>query len=297
MAKPAIRTGFLGRPLANIGPGLLLAAACLWPVAAYAQGREAGKEAIDTEHIFGFTEGSDIGEKGEQEAESTTVGYFGSAGRYTAIGNESAYRNVLLDGFRLSFMALPDYHSIHGMPHLADRNSVALSGAASELRWQLSDRSKLPIGFSIALVPELRWIDGLSGAWVESYALPVVVAADTALIPDKLYAAFNFAYAPEIARAQGKWEHSTEIEVSGAMSYAITPGVFVGGELRYIASEVQDSTLSRGLFAGPSLFVQLSKTASVKVAWSGEIAEETPRGPGLANFGRNQAILLFVRKF
>jgi hypothetical protein len=33
---------------------------------------------IDSEHIFGFAEGSDIGEKGELEIESTTIGSFGA---------------------------------------------------------------------------------------------------------------------------------------------------------------------------------------------------------------------------
>ena len=44
-------------------------AACATCGAAYA-GKEAAKAAdIDTEHLFGFTEGSDIGEAGEKELE------------------------------------------------------------------------------------------------------------------------------------------------------------------------------------------------------------------------------------
>jgi hypothetical protein len=35
---------------------------------------------FDTEHIFGFAEGSDIGAKGEVEIESTTIGSFGALG-------------------------------------------------------------------------------------------------------------------------------------------------------------------------------------------------------------------------
>ena len=54
---------------------------------------------------------------------------------------------------------------------------------------------------------------------------------------------------------------------------------------------------SRGLFAGPSLYLKLSATAAIKVAWSAEITEETARGPGLSNFERNQAIVLFVKSF
>jgi hypothetical protein len=293
MVKREKRTRCVGVPPASAGSTLLLAALLSWPAGAH----EAGKEKIDTEHIFGFTEGTDIGEKGEQEFENTTVGRFGKTGGYTVIGNESAYRNVLFDGFRLSFEALTDYHGIHGMPGLEDRNNVNFSGVASELRWQLSDRSKIPIGFAVSLVPEFRWIEDLSGTSVRSYSLPMVAAFDTALVPDKLFAAVNFAYEPAITRAEGKWERCTELEASGAASYAVTRDIFIGAELRYIAWDDQNSTLSRGLFAGPSFYVNLSKTSALKVAWNREIAEETPRAPGLANFERDQVIVLFMKSF
>ncbi len=296
MAKRAAPAAFLGLRPVKTGLGMLLAAAWLWPVATHAEEHVGGKEKVETEHIFGFTEGTDIGEKGEQEFESTTVGRFGRAGRYTGIANESAYRNVLTDGFRLSFAAFGDYHGIREMPGLADRTGASLSGAASELRWQFSDRTKLPIGFSVSLMPEFRWIDDIAGTRTENYALPVVVALDAAPVPDKFFTAFNFIYDPGIARDGGGWERSLQIEASGAVSYAITPEVFVGAELRYIAWDEQ-ATLSRGLFAGPSLYVKLSKTSAIKVAWSTEIAEDTAHGPALASFERNQAIVLFVKSF
>ncbi len=298
MAKRETLTGSLGRLPAKRGLAALLAAFFLWPAAAHAEDADgAGKERVDTEHIFGFTEGTDIGEKGEQEFESTTVGRFGKTAGYAAIGNESAYRNTLIEGFRLSFAALPDHFSIHGMPGLADRNSLNFSGVSSEFRWQFSDRSKYPIGFALSLAPVLRWTGDISGASVQSYALPVVAAFDAAVIPDKLFTALNFTCDPGTTRTEGKWEGGTQFEASGAASYAVTPDVFIGAELRYIGWDEQNSTLSRGLFAGPSLYVKLSKTTALKVAWSAEIAEETPRGPGLSNFERNQAIVLFVKSF
>jgi hypothetical protein len=293
MAKRNKRTRCIGLPSASAGSILLLAALLAWPAGAH----EAGSEKIDTEHIFGFTEGADIGEKGEQEFESTTVGRFGKTGGYTAIGNESSYRNVLFDGFRFSFGALPDYHAIHGMSGLEDRNNVNFSGVASELRWQLSDRSKIPIGIAVLLAPEFRWVDDLSGTSVQSYSLPMAAAFDTALVPDKLFAAINLVYDPAITRAEGKWERGTELEASGAASYAVTRDIFIGAELRYIAWDDQNSTLSRGLFAGPSFYVNLSKTSALKVAWSREIAEETPRAPGISNFERDQVIVLFMKSF
>jgi len=43
---------------------------------------EKQQHSIETEHIFGFTEGADAGRKGEVEVESTFTGRFGHIGRY-----------------------------------------------------------------------------------------------------------------------------------------------------------------------------------------------------------------------
>jgi hypothetical protein len=57
---------------------LIILAALL---ATAAQAHEAAHPAdLDIEHIFGFTEGSDIGAKGEKELESTFTGRFGKPG-------------------------------------------------------------------------------------------------------------------------------------------------------------------------------------------------------------------------
>src|SRR5262249_11090430 len=46
-----------------------------------AAGNRADKNGdVDTEHMFGFTEGSDIGAKGERELETDSTGRFGRLG-------------------------------------------------------------------------------------------------------------------------------------------------------------------------------------------------------------------------
>ncbi len=297
MAKREMRTrSFCGPPL--VARLLLLFPACLWLAGAHAEDSDGtGKEKVETEHIFGFTEGTDIGEKGEQEFESTAVGRFGTPGAYTAIGNESAYRNVIFDGFRLSFSALPEYYGVHDLSGLANRDRLDLGGLSSELRWQLSDRTSFPIGLSVSLMPEWRRLDDPTGASGEGFEMPAVIAIDAALIPDKLFTASNLIYDPSILRTGGTWERDTALEASTAASYALTPELFVGAEIRYVSWDNQGLLSSRGLFAGPSLYFKLSKTVALKVAWSAEIANETAYGPGLANFERNQAIVLFVKSF
>jgi hypothetical protein len=61
----------------------------------------AGKfEEVDTEHMFGFTEGSEIGEKGESELLSETTGHFGKfGGSYSQIASTIEAKRTLTDAF------------------------------------------------------------------------------------------------------------------------------------------------------------------------------------------------------
>src|SRR6516225_3790959 len=65
-----------------------------------AAGRNAGEPEIDTEHLFGFLTGTDVGEVGEKEIESETTGHFGR-------GTDSY--NALLHRLALELMPLPNF--------------------------------------------------------------------------------------------------------------------------------------------------------------------------------------------
>jgi hypothetical protein len=53
---------------------------------------------IDTEHIFGFTEGSDVGEAGEKELEVEPLGRFGKrVGSYAATSTEVSLKYTPVD--------------------------------------------------------------------------------------------------------------------------------------------------------------------------------------------------------
>jgi hypothetical protein len=67
-------------------PGLLGVGVALLSSLALAQEEQAGS-AVDSEHIFGFTEGADIGDEGERELESLTIGRLGKQGDFAVLTN------------------------------------------------------------------------------------------------------------------------------------------------------------------------------------------------------------------
>lgn len=258
----------------------------------------AGHEELDTEHIFGFTEGADIGEKGEKELEGTTDFRFGRPGSYTAIESETAYRYVFADRLRASLSGLVDYHNIAGVPGLADKNAFDFSGIASEWRWHPIERSATsPVGATLSLTPSWRRIDDQSGAPSEIYAASTEILVDAAPVRDKLFTAFNLDYEPSIARAGGGWTHNDFLEASLAMAYAVTPDVLFGAEIRHLSTGENGPFAAHGLFVGPSIYYKLSKDFAIKAAWSEQIPDETTHRLDLVNFERHQARLVLVKGF
>src|SRR3954469_24266663 len=80
---------------------------------------------IDTEHIFGFVEGGDIGERGDLELEKESALRFGKrAGSYAAASTLFDLKYVPFAHMLVSPGILLSYHGISGVPDLADRQQI-----------------------------------------------------------------------------------------------------------------------------------------------------------------------------
>ena len=93
----------------------LLFALVIIPVAGHA-------EPIETEHLFGFTIGSDVGDVGEREIEGSVTGRFAKkAGTYDASSSTMSAEFVPMPNLRTEFTAAVVSYDIAGVSGFADQ--------------------------------------------------------------------------------------------------------------------------------------------------------------------------------
>jgi hypothetical protein len=262
---------------------------------------------VETKYIFGFTDGSDIGNQGEKALEFETTGSFKKrGGKYSAIEQELEFESVVSQFFAYELSAHGMAHSINNVEGLDNLNSTAFSGLSAKLRYLLIERGPgSPIGVTISAEPEWSRIDGTDGTKTRDYASEFRLAADTELVPNRLYAALNLIYAPEIAKAFGdlNWERSSMGGVSAALSYRFTPSFTMGVEAEYDRAYdglAFQSFQGNGLFVGPTMHIQISPKMLLAAAFSTQVAGHAvgdPRALDLTDFERYRGNLKFEVEF
>ena len=270
-----------------------------------------------TDDLFGFTIGSDINEKGEVEISSDVVGSFR---HYRSGVFKSTFEYTFTDRFSMEIGATANGYSIRNVPDLENRNTAGFGGLSAELKYQIFKRCCYPFGLTLITEPEIGFLDE-QGERVRSFGLETRLALDTEIIPKTLYAAFNLIFEAERTRPRGFQLYNAEEEdrvafverkavereslfgLSGALAFQALPGVFFGGELRYMrAYEGLGLNGFEGdaFFAGLTSYTQFGKNLSLSAAWSTQItgsAKGERRGLNLNDFPRNEAKLSVIYQF
>lgn len=284
-----------------------LAYAAPWPGSApglgidkLAGGLPSAHAEIDTEHIFGFSMGSDIGKPGEIEIEFENVGAFGKrSGSYAAWANLNQVKYTVSDNFRIApGFALSGQH-INGVPGLADHSDVAFGGAALELRYKLVDRAVAPFGLTLHAQPGWSRIDDASGMHIQQYGAEFAALFDRELVKDRLFAAFNVWYGTGGTReiVTNLWRHDSEMQLQAAISYAVQPELVLGLGVRYARAYdggALDRFVGDAVFAGPTFSYTISKEVGISGTWQMQVAGSAVgdnRSLNLEQFERHQALL------
>jgi len=292
------------RPVAPHPERTIVAAAialCLtaWPSPIYAQ-------RIDTEHLFGFMIGTDVGEPGDKEIEAETVARWGKRpGSYFAAAPALEAEFVPIENLRVSGTASAAYHDISGVAGLEDRRRGAFDSLSVDLRYRLIDRAQAGFGLAVDAEPHWGRVDPTSGEPVDRYGADLALLLDKELVPDRVLAALNLTYQPEATRSRlsGAWSREAVLGPAAGLMVQVAPGILVGGEARYLRA-YQSLALERfagqALFFGPTLYARLSKRTWMIAAWSPQIAGRAANASGpldLTNFERHQAKVQFGFEF
>jgi hypothetical protein len=256
--------------------------------------------AVDTQFIFGFTMGADVGEVGEKEIEVQSFGRFGKAdGSYTALEHQIRLEVSPVENLRLEIGVPLAIHSISGVSGLDDRQQAAFNGVAFEARYRLLNREDGPFGFTIGAEPHWARVDDASGEPVNAFGGELSLAADSELVANRVYAAVNLLYAPEwtSSRLTGLTQRQSTLGVSAAATVQAWPGIFLGGDARYLRAFDGigfDALAGDALFIGPMLYARFSHDLAVSAAWNIQVTGRAVDSPGVLNlttFERQRALL------
>ncbi|MEA2943951.1 MAG: hypothetical protein QOD09_4480 [Bradyrhizobium sp.] len=272
--------------------------AALLPIGGHAEG-------IDTEHIFAFMIGTDLGGVGEREFQSqTTARLSKTAGNYRAIGQEFELEFVPFPNFRIELGGTFATHDVFGVPGFADRSQFEGQGVSLDLRYRFLDREKDPFGLTLAAESRVDRIDEMTAMRVRKYSTEFTLALDRELVPDLSVAALNLIYQPEWTLAAGQTEQESTVGAAIAVMAQIRPGVFLGGEARYFRKYEGIGLADfagQALFVGPTVFLKLTDRSRLTANWSfqawGRSAGGSTAALDLVNFERHQARLVLGVNF
>jgi hypothetical protein len=263
-------------------------------------------ETIETEHLFGFTIGSDVGEVGERELEGTVTGRFAKrTGTYDAAASTLSAEFVPIPNLRTEFTGAVVAYDIAGVSGLADQRYATFGGLSADIRYRLVDRATAPFGFAIGAEPFWGRANDMTGEPASQYGVDFVAAADWEVVPDRVVAAFNLLYQPQTTRSKVSytWSQESTAGFATGLMVQIRPGILVGGEARYLRQYDGlglDVLAGQGFFVGPTIYIKLSEKAWITAAWSAQVAGQATASMGtldLVNFERRQARLLFGVNF
>ena len=279
----------------SIRPASLLAVSLLAAAPAI-----ASDHGIDTEHLFGFTEGSDIGAPPEKELESETTARLGKrGGTFRAVDSALVLKVPLSDRFRLApGLAFAGY-TLRGVPGLDDRAVAALAGGFIETRARLFTRDEAPFGLTLNTVVGASRLDAATGLGARGVSVEAGLLMDREIVPGEVVAGVNLVYALGRSRLDGIAgdQQASNLEVSGAIAKRLGPGLFLGLEARYLRAYSGlglDRFAGQAVYLGPTLYRELTEETWVSFTWGTQVSGSEVRAGedrDLTNFDRHQVRL------
>jgi hypothetical protein len=290
----------LGAPFKGIAAitGIVIGALAPAPLRADASKSAAQQQELDTEHLFGFVEGADIGAPGEKELVNDSTLRAGKAsGSYANVASEFEAKYTALSWLRFSAGGILAYYEAVGVPGIANADRAGVQSAFVDARLHLLDRESAPVGLTLSIEPHWGLLDETSGMPNTHFGLEGVLLLDRELIPDRLVGAVNLSFANDRTRllASDGVQRESTVEAGVALARQLMPGVWLGAEVRYLRNYEGDALnvfSGQAIYLGPTIHVPLTQKLWASAAfgvqvWGGAVG--IPGSLDLVNFERYQA--------
>lgn len=282
----------------------------LFPLSAMAQVFDQGKiqprefrspdmaaqagHGVESENLYGLTLGSDTDGAGSRSVAIEINDRIGArTGRYRALGAKLEFAYGATDNLSVAGSLLGGWRNSANVLGQSNLNALAFDGVGGELRWRFLDRKTSPVGLTLHIEPALRVIDERTGERGQGWSAENRLILETALVPDKLFAAANLIYDIEAFRPKGvPLERASTGGISAAMSYQIRPGLFLGADIRYLRAYdglALDRFRGWAVFAGPTLLWHFGERTWLAATYAFQIAgreQGMSNSYDLANFPR-----------
>jgi hypothetical protein len=267
---------------------------------------DARTDEVDTEHVFGFNEGADIGSEGDREiVADSTLRAGRSTGAFAEMASQFEFEYTALRNLRISAAATVAYYDIDGVTGIEDARRAAIQSLSFDARFRMLDRSQAPFGLTLSVAPHWGLVDETSGVRTDHFGAEIQLLADRELKPDLLVGAVNLLFANDRARllASDDIEHESILGAGTALAAQIMPSVWLGGEARYLrdySGAALNAFSGQAVYIGPTIYARLGGRAFMSAAWNFQIWGGATAAPGaldLVNFERHQAKLRFGFEF
>lgn len=253
-------------------------------------------DEIETHHIFGFTDGSDIASEGHKEFQFITrvdqgrrasapqgladdgflarAGGGGFDGAYRAIEQSVEFEHTPGKSFEYSFGAAALGHRIRGVDGFDDFTGASFKGFFAEFRYVLAKRGDGgPFGVTIQTQPEWAQASDATGLRGTALATSSRLVVDAELLPRRLYAAVNVIFEPELWRGAGAaaWQSASTLGLTIGSAYRVTPHFALGWGFQYYRTHTGlgfGHPRGQALFGGPTLYLEVTDKLFVSAAFS-----------------------------
>lgn len=279
------------------------------------EGKSEGQEDVDTEHLFGFTEGSDAGEKGQQEVVVDTIGRIGKRrsdqgpSTYRAFNTRIGYQFDPIERLSIELSAFGDVRRVRNIMDLDDKSFGTFDGVSIDVKYQfLKGSAEQPLGIALEVRPRFARVLPIEGNGANIFDMETLLQADVQIVPKKLWYATNISFEPAAGRQRGSKEgyRSSTFFWSNSIVGEVAHNTYLGPEVRYLRGYdgiFLNRLESEAVTLGPALHHRFTEKVWVTFAYAAQVwgRDTDPsvarRGLGLNQFERHNVRLKFGMEF